>query len=523
MLSSKKLIMPTLPAVAIRLLELYDDPEVELSQVVELLKSDPAITAKIIKAANSSAYGIGREVSDLRQAVSLLGKAIVAPLALSFSLSDKSMRSPQAAELFRQYWLQSIVQALTAECLARKYEKSKAGEWFVTGLLSSIGRLALINNDPEKYEQVVAYAKTHRVSLHIAEEKLLETTTIDLSALLLQEWKLPQRWIDATVSQIGIVERLEGLPDREVPHQKLLLAIATASAAGTYFCGHCQGDSLVRIVHLMEEGFGATEADVDLLIETVRDRLDAVSHLFQVTGSTKGSPTELMSMAMEHLASLAVTHAMARQRPDEPSQLMNEQNGPLWERIERLMHRSTLDSLTGAYNRGYFDDRLAEQIAQLIPTSQSIGIVMIDVDHFKSVNDTFGHLAGDAVLRQVAEVLKSHIRPDDVLARYGGEEFILLVTNPRREELSELGNRLRRRVEEHEFTYDGMTIPITISVGAATARPLSVIDGFGERLIAAADKSMYEAKRRGRNRVIVADVPADARNPHRPHPAAVGA
>src|SRR5690606_8740690 len=116
--------------------------------------------------------------------------------------------------------------------------------------------------------------------------------------------------------------------DREVPHQKLLLAIATASAAGTYFCGHCQGDSLVRIVHLMEEGFGATEADVDLLIETVRDRLDAVSPLFQVTGSTKGSPTELMSMAMEHLASLAVTHAMARQRPDEPSQLMNEQNGP---------------------------------------------------------------------------------------------------------------------------------------------------------------------------------------------------
>ncbi len=507
MLSKTKMTMPTLPTVAVRLLELYDDPDVDLSDIADLLQTDPAITAKIIKAANSPAYGIGREVANLRQAISLLGKSIVAPLALSFSLSDKSMQSPAAAELFRRYWLQAIVQAITAECLAKKYAKNKVGEWFVTGLLSSIGRLALINHDPESYEKVMAHAEASRTSLHEAEEQLLETTTIDLSVEMLQEWNLPQRWIDATANQIRLIEQLEGLPEEGMPHGPLFVGVATASAVGSYFCRNCQGESLVHIVHLMEEGFGATEQDVDELIDTVRERLAAVSHLFQVKGATQGSPTRLMSIAMEHLASLAVSSAIAKRNNEPPSEELLQQNGSLMARIERLMHRSTLDALTGVHNRGYFDDRFAEQISEVIPASKSIGIVFADVDHFKTVNDTHGHLAGDEVLRKVAEVLRSVVRSSDLLARYGGEEFVIMVTDPRPDELAALGERLRKQVEEQEFTYEDTVIPITISVGAAVARPVSVVDGFAHRLISAADKAMYEAKRRGRNRVVVADSP----------------
>lgn len=503
--SLQKMAMPTLPTVAIRLLELYDDPDVELSQIVQLLQTDPAITAKIIKAANSSAYGIGREVSDLRQAVSLLGKSIVAPLALSFSLSDKSMQSPQTAELFRRYWLQAIVQAITAEALAKRYAKGSAGEWFVAGLLSSIGRLALINHDPELYEQVMQYAETNRVSLHEAEQHILETTTIELSVELLQEWRLPQRWIDAAACQIPLVERLEPLPEAETPHRIIILGVAVASAVGTYFCRNCQGDSLIRIVHLMEEGFGATETDVDELIETVRERLEAVSHLFQVQGPAHRSPTQLMGMAMQHLATLAVSGAMFQQKHDEPSQELARQNGNLLERIERLMQRSRLDPLTGVYNRGSFDDRLTELIRESIPEEKAIGLLFADVDHFKAVNDTHGHLAGDAVLRKVAESLKAAIRATDLLARYGGEEFVLMIVNPQPAELAPLGERLRKQIEKQVFVYEGTVIPITISVGAAIATPVSLVDSFAQRLIAAADRAMYEAKRRGRNRVVVAD------------------
>ncbi len=143
--------LPTLPTIAIRLLELFDDPHVELPDVVELLRSDPAIAARIIKAANSSAYGVGREVIDLQQAISLLGKTVVTSLALSFSLAEKSMQQGAAARLFCSYWLQAMTQAVTTEYLAKRYAKQQADEWFMTGLLASIGRLSLINHDPDLY------------------------------------------------------------------------------------------------------------------------------------------------------------------------------------------------------------------------------------------------------------------------------------------------------------------------------------------------------------------------------------
>jgi len=545
MLTSPKMIMPTLPTVAIRLLELYDDPDVELSQVVELLQTDPAITAKIIKAANSSAYGVGREVSALRQAVSLLGKAIVTPLVLSFSHAEKSMSSQAAADLFRQYWLQAIVQAITAECLAKHYAKSQVGEWFVAGLLSSIGRLAFINHDAEAYAAVMEHAEIHRVPLHEAEQELLRTTTADLSAELLREWNLPSRWVDAAANQIRIVDQLETLPAErpqavwtrppclieerhsphhsldsandvpweELPHLQLSIGMAAASAVGSYFCRNCQGEALIRIVHLMEEGFGADEDDVDTLLKEVRERVDAVSHLFQVSASALDSPMELTSLAMQHLARLAVEQAVQQQHR-EMSNESAEERRCLLKRIDRLMRRASTDALTGTYNRGYFDDRFAEQTAAMITASRQIGLVFIDVDHFKSLNDTYGHMAGDEVLRQIAAVLKGAVRSTDVVARYGGEEFVVIVSDPRPHDMGLLGERLRAQIEQMQIVHVGKTLRVTVSVGAAMGRPISLIDGFGERLIAAADRAMYEAKRNGRNRVVVADPLMNAESPH---------
>ncbi len=505
MLASSNTTVPTIPAVAIQLLELYDNPDVAMKEIVELLQSDPALTAKIVKAANSPAYGIGREVTDLKQAVALLGKAIVTPLVLSFSLAEKSMPSQAAADLFSRYWLQAIVQAIAAECLALRYAKPKAGEWFVAGLLSSIGRLALINHDAEKYDEVMADAEARKTNLHDAEQRLLETTTVDLSADLLREWNLPQRWVDAAANQFRVVEQLETLPSQGVPHQPLFIAVATASAVGSYFCRNCQGESLIRIVHLMEEGFGATEEDVTALLEAVRERLDAVSHLFQVQSSGLPSPMELTTLAMQHLARLAVEQAMEQQRQETPSEAVVEERQCLLKRIDRLMRRASTDSLTGAYNRGYFDDRFNEQIAAMVAASQTIGLVFLDVDHFKAVNDAHGHMAGDEVLRQVAKALQGATRSTDIVARYGGEEFVVMVTDPRPDDLAHLGERLRAHIEQMEIVYEGTAIPITISVGAAMGRPTSVVDKFGEQLIATADKAMYEAKRGGRNRVVVAE------------------
>jgi len=493
--------LPTLPTIAIRLLELFDNPEVELPDVVDLLRSDPAIAAKIIKAANSSAYGAGREVVDLHQAVSLLGKTVITSLALSFSLSEKSMEQGAAAKLFRSYWLQSMTQAVTAEYLAQRYARPQAGEWFITGLLASIGRLSLMNHDPELYAHVVSHATSLRVPLHDAEASLFGTTAVELSIELLTVWNLPQRCVDAVAHQSRAISDMEGA--RLSPSQQFEAAIATATAVAEYFCQNCQGQSLVHIVHLMEEAFGAGEDDVGCLIESVRNRLDDTSDLFQVDCVSLGSPTELMSQAMQHLSSLAVERSFS-DPASESMMRLTQQNERLLERVQRLTLRSTTDSLTGLFNRGFFEDRFQEQIAQSAETLNRIGLILVDIDHFKLINDTFGHLAGDEILRQVAAVVRDSVRSSDVVARYGGEEFVVLVPETDLDVLCLLSERIREAIERTRFQVEGNRVLVTVSVGAAIGSPTSHSKSFRKGLIEAADHVLYESKRKGRNQVGVA-------------------
>ncbi len=167
-----------------------------------------------------------------------------------------------------------------------------------------------------------------------------------------------------------------------------------------------------------------------------------------------------------------------------------------------LMQRSLQDALTGVGNRSRFDRDLATVIAD--PTSQPVTLLMIDLDHFKAVNDTYGHPAGDALLRGLGGLLRQVSRPTDGVYRYGGEEFALLLPNTPSGEAADLAERVRNAVETNRFdTGAGIRLTATASIGVAT-----VESGDGPALIALADAALYEAKRGGRNRVSIADTPA---------------
>jgi diguanylate cyclase (GGDEF)-like protein len=122
---------------------------------------------------------------------------------------------------------------------------------------------------------------------------------------------------------------------------------------------------------------------------------------------------------------------------------------------------------------------------------------MFDIDHFKSVNDTYGHLAGDYVLKELATLVKARLRPDDVLARYGGEEFGIALPETPREGAVKIADDLRQIVERHRFVFEGETIPVTISMGVGQLDDRWDVLAF----IKCADEKLYEAKRTGRNRV----------------------
>jgi two-component system cell cycle response regulator len=172
------------------------------------------------------------------------------------------------------------------------------------------------------------------------------------------------------------------------------------------------------------------------------------------------------------------------------------------ERFQQQMIDAALrDGLTGIYNKKFFLDRLEAEFAYARRHQSVLSLVMFDVDHFKRINDTFGHLAGDAVLMHLARISQAAIRTEDVLARYGGEEFAIICRGTELINAGILGERLRASVEQESFEFEENLLPVTISVGIAAMPEAKVTAAY--ELVREADGALYEAKRTGRNRVCL--------------------
>jgi diguanylate cyclase (GGDEF)-like protein len=167
----------------------------------------------------------------------------------------------------------------------------------------------------------------------------------------------------------------------------------------------------------------------------------------------------------------------------------------------RLYESSTRDALTRAFNRKYFTERLLAEVAHARRHKGELALLMLDLDSFKAINDTYGHLAGDMVLRVVAAQLQRLIRVEDVLSRYGGEEFVILVrTTPHLNAIT-LAERVRATIEKlHIALQQGTTLLVTTSIGLASLSELPP-EATGTELVALADARLYRAKTAGRNRV----------------------
>lgn len=173
----------------------------------------------------------------------------------------------------------------------------------------------------------------------------------------------------------------------------------------------------------------------------------------------------------------------------------------------RLVRSGFTDVLTGWHNRRYLAMRINEELARAQRDHTSLVCLMLDVDHFKQVNDNWGHSAGDAVLRELAQRIETQVRISDIAARYGGEEFVVLLPNTEVESATLLADRVRTAIAESPIELPcGETVSITVSIGIAIVHPdedESDLKTVGDALIARADVALYAAKSAGRNRVIV--------------------
>jgi diguanylate cyclase (GGDEF)-like protein len=169
---------------------------------------------------------------------------------------------------------------------------------------------------------------------------------------------------------------------------------------------------------------------------------------------------------------------------------------------EEVYRLTTRDGLTEAYNKRHFMEHLDRECERYNRYGGNVALIIFDIDHFKTVNDTYGHLAGDAVLRELSSVARECIRRNDFFARYGGEEFALILPECSEENAAKVCEKLRAAIEDHSFQFEDQSIPVTVSLGVAFLNETSQHKDSGA-FIAAADAKLYEAKRGGRNRVCV--------------------
>ena len=191
---------------------------------------------------------------------------------------------------------------------------------------------------------------------------------------------------------------------------------------------------------------------------------------------------------------------------------LEEREKELLEVNERLRFMSQTDGLTGLDNRRHLNERIDEMFQHAQRLNEAFSLVMCDLDKFKSVNDTYGHQAGDEVLKQLARILKEEAREIDRVGRYGGEEFMLLLPGTVLDAAVTFAERVRKRIEAHTFTFDGGSLQRTASFGVSGWPHPTISDSDG--LVRTADDALYVAKETGRNRVIRYD--GDEFNAHQP-------
>lgn len=205
---------------------------------------------------------------------------------------------------------------------------------------------------------------------------------------------------------------------------------------------------------------------------------------------------EMLAAQLRHAEELE--HKVA-QRTDELQRAMDQ----LEVMNLQLAEQSRRDGLTGLHNRRHFDEHYAVLAAQAVRRREPLAVLMMDLDHFKKLNDTRGHPAGDACLREIAELLRSVMRSTDLVARYGGEEFVIALPATDAEGAAHIAERIRQRVEQAPIHHDGADFQVTCSIGMATTIPVDSVRAMA--LLQKADDALYDAKRLGRNRVAFTD------------------
>lgn len=476
---------PSPSQVATEIIALARDPDIEMSKVALAIGRDPAMTAKILRIANSAFYSQRRPSQNLRQALVIIGLNAALTLALSFSLVS-SIRALRPVGIdYPRFWRRALLAATTARAFAETAKTTATEDIFLAGLLQDIGILAVDRASRDFYGNLQQPA-THADWIAY-ETKQLGKDHAAYSSMLLKSWNLPDRiWQAVAASHTP-----QTLPaDTEDGRFARCLALGSDLAEAVLTTNRTAAMTSLaqRALNLL----GMSNEQFTAVVGRILSLIPETEELYETSIIEAEDAENLLAEARELLA-VRNLHAL-----QEVSNLQAT-TSVLLTRTEEAEDASRRDALTGALNRAWLDRLLDREFTQAVVFGRDLSIAHVDIDRFKAVNEKFGTEVGDRVLKSCVQKLQSCVRGSDLVARFSGEEFMVVLPGADRNIAKQVAQRMLDAFAQPDNDPETGNVQITTSIGIATYTSRQRFPST-LALLEAADHALYAAKLCGRNR-----------------------
>ncbi len=477
--------LPTLPGIAIRILEAVQNSEPDIDEISDIISTDPPLSAKVLRLVNSSFYNLPAKITSVPHSIKMLGINTVKNIALGFSLVNNYQSQKSNGFDYTCFWKNSLVGAVSAKLLTEKLNPEFLDNAFFMGLLQNIGTLTFAHCMPAQYNLVLSEMEKTTSEHQDAEEYILGYNHQEIGEYLMKSWGLPE----TLYMPVGYHHNPEKLASTQASIQALTRILHLSSLFVELFDDKSRGLNLWLINHHVGAyGFEA-RLDVDKIAEDIHQQARQIFPVFEIGLENDAEYAQIFQAAKAELSKLST---------EMVNTLLAQKN-----EIKQLKQQVVRDGMTHLINHQHFLELLSKEVSRAERYKHPLALIMADIDLFKAINDDFGHLAGDRVIKAVAGCLQQEIRESDHVARYGGEEFAIVLPDTRIQDAYIAAERIRETIDSLRIKHEDNLIHFTMSFGIASFHAEN--GTASDELMKRADSALYQAKKQGRNQCCVFD------------------
>jgi diguanylate cyclase (GGDEF)-like protein len=491
--------LPTPPAALLAIVQAAGDPDVPLAVLTNLITAQPTMTASVLALANSAAFNRGQTTNTVQKATLVLGMRAIRNLAVTHAVRVMTSRV-DAGDLDEMlFWEDSLRRATCAMVLAGQAGYEDPAEAFTVGLLQDLGTLAIAVAHAERSEELQAVMDLPAADRIMVERRISGHSHAEFLLQKGSEWGLPQDMLKVMALHHCTEHRLS---DRRAARLRDICSVADKVADVVQTSA--SGGAVAMATEAIENLTSREPLSLERILDSVASLMQVMSGDLELQIGPQPSFEELMSNANEALIQINLSYEELTRRLQQLLEEKEELTRQLRSSNASLARLAATDMLTGVANRRAFAEAMDGILADAQESGKPVSVVMVDLDHFKTVNDTFGHAAGDDVLRAVCERMQATVRAEDLVGRLGGEEFAVLLPDCDAYHGRRVAERLRMALKKQPIrTRSAEDIRITASFGGTTLADMPLPNR--ERTFKIADDALYKAKAAGRDRVVWAD------------------